>query len=111
MFKPLSFEDAVKLFQQWGFQVEPGPRPEEVTLILEGPDYRTYSVYEARMLPQIAAVALQVRWQSGSMTLNTWRDNADIDHASADVGRASAESTADLETVPFPVGAASLLRA
>lgn len=53
----------------WGFQVEPGPRPEEVTLILEGPGYRTYIVYEARMLPQIAAVALRVRWQNMALTL------------------------------------------
>jgi hypothetical protein len=72
MFKEPSFEDAVKLFKQWGFQVEPGPRPEQVTLILEGPDYRTYSVYEARMLPQIASVALRVRWQNGSLALRAW---------------------------------------
>lgn len=62
--KPLSFEGAVKLFRQSGFQVEPGPRPEEVTLILEGPSHRTYAVYEAIMLPQIAAVALDIRWQN-----------------------------------------------
>jgi hypothetical protein len=65
MLKPLSFEGAVRLFKQWGFQVEPGPRPEEVTLILEGPGHRTYAVYEASMLPQIAAVAQRIRWQSG----------------------------------------------
>ena len=74
MFKEPSFEDAVKLFKQWGFQVEPGPRPEQVTLILDGPDYRTYSVYEARMLPQIASVALRVRWQNGATTLGAWQD-------------------------------------
>ena len=68
MLKPLSFEDAVRLFKLWGFQVEPGPRPEEVTLILEEPDHRTYAVYQAEMLPQIAAVALQVRWRNGAMT-------------------------------------------
>jgi len=62
--KPLSFEGAVRLFKQWGFQVEPGPHPEEVTLILEGPGHRTYVVYEASMLPQIAAVALDIRWQN-----------------------------------------------
>jgi hypothetical protein len=65
MLKPLSFEDAVRLFKQWGFQVEPGPRPEEVTLILEGPGHRTYAVYEASMLPQIATVAQHIRWQNG----------------------------------------------
>ena len=73
MLKALSFEDAVRLFKLWGFQVEPGPRPEEVTLILEGPGYRTYIVYEARMLPQIAAVALRVRWQNGTMALERAR--------------------------------------
>jgi hypothetical protein len=64
MLKPLSFEGAVRLFKQWGFQVEPGPRPEEVTLILEGPGHQTYVVYEASMLPQIATVALDIRWQN-----------------------------------------------
>ena len=97
MFESLSFEDAVKLFKQWGFQVEPGPRPEEVTLILEGPDYRTYTVYEARMLPQIAAVALRIRWKNGAMASSAYQDGTRI--------------TVDFGTVPFPIGAASLLRA
>jgi hypothetical protein len=97
MLKTPSFEDAVKLFKQWGFQVEPGPQPEQVTLILEGPDYRTYSVYEAHMLPQVAAVALRVRWQNGSMALRVWQH--------------STGTPVDFETIPFPVGAASLLRA
>ena len=96
-FKELSFEDAVKLFKQWGFEVEPGPRPEQVTLILEGPDYRTYSVYEARMLPQIAAVALRVRWNNGTIALHAWSGTAG--------------TPVDFETAPFPLGAASLLRA
>jgi hypothetical protein len=64
MLKPLSFEGAVRLFKQWGFQVEPGPHPEEVPLILEGLGHRTYAVYEASMLLQIAAVALDIRWQN-----------------------------------------------
>jgi hypothetical protein len=97
MFESLSFEDAVKLFKQWGFQVEPGPRPEEVTLILEGPDYRTYTVYEACMLPQIAAVALRIRWKNGTMARSACQDGTRI--------------TVDFGTVPFPIGAASLLRA
>jgi hypothetical protein len=96
MFKEPSFEDAVKLFKQWGFQVEPGPRPEQVTLILEGPDYRTYSVYEAHMLPQIASVALRVRWQNGSLALRAWQGKTG--------------SSVDFETLPFPGGAASSLR-
>ena len=67
-FKSLSFEDAIRLFKSWGFQVEPGPRPEEVTLILTGPDYRTVSVYDARVLPAIAAAALRVRWRNGALS-------------------------------------------
>jgi hypothetical protein len=59
----LSLEDAVQLFKQWGFQVEPGPRPEEVTLIIDAPDHRTYSVHPADMLPRMSAVALRVRRQ------------------------------------------------
>jgi len=63
----LSFEEAVRLFKSWGFQVEPGPRPEEVSLIIEAPDHRTYCVYPASQLPQLAAVALRVRMQNGEM--------------------------------------------
>jgi hypothetical protein len=58
---PLSFEEAVRLFQEWGFRVEPGPLPEEVTLIIDAPDHRNYSVYPAVMLPDIATAALDVR--------------------------------------------------
>jgi hypothetical protein len=57
----LSYEEAVRLFREWGFRVEPGPGPQEVTLITEGPDHRTYAVYETDMLPGIACVALRVR--------------------------------------------------
>ena len=64
MFKSLSFEEAVELFRQWGFGVEPGPRPGEVTLIAEGDDYRTSAVFEACLLPQVAGVALRVRWRN-----------------------------------------------
>jgi len=72
-FQSFSFEEAIRLFKQWGFVVEPGPRPEEVTLILEGPGCRTYSVYDAQMLPQIAATALGARWQSGALTTRAWQ--------------------------------------
>jgi hypothetical protein len=58
---PLSFEDAVQLFEAWGFRVEPGPQPDEVTLIIDAPDHRNYSVYPVHLLPAIAAVALGVR--------------------------------------------------
>jgi len=60
-FAPLSFERTVQLFEEWGFRVEKGPGHEEVTLILEGPAHRSYYVYEAKRLPQIAAAALRVR--------------------------------------------------
>ena len=61
-----SFERAVRLFLQWGFLVERGPRHREVTLILEGPDYRSCYVYDVDRLPQIAAVALRVRLANGA---------------------------------------------
>jgi hypothetical protein len=61
----VSFEEAIRLFKEWGFLVEPGPRPEEVTLILEGPDYRSYSVHPASELAPMAAVALRVRQRNG----------------------------------------------
>ncbi len=57
----VSFEEAVRLFKEWGFLVEPGPQPEDVTLILEGPGHRTYSVHPASELAQMATVALRVR--------------------------------------------------
>ncbi len=66
-FASLTFVDAIKLFREWGFQVEPGPRPEEVTLILEALDHRTYAVHPAQELTQMAAAALQVRWRNGSL--------------------------------------------
>ena len=67
-FANLSFERAVQLFQEWGFRVEEGPGHEEVTLILEGPAHRSYYVYQAAQLPQIAAAALRVRWNTGAIT-------------------------------------------
>jgi len=66
MFKRLTFEDAVHLFEQWGFDVEAGPRPSEVTLILDGPGFRTTTVYKSAMLPDIAGVAQEIRWRNGS---------------------------------------------
>lgn len=66
-FKSLTFEDAVKLFKQWGFQVEPGPRPEEVTLIIQAPDHKTFCVYPADMLTQLAAAGLSARWRNGTL--------------------------------------------
>jgi hypothetical protein len=87
MVKPLSFEDAVRLFKQWGFQVEPGPRPEGVTLILEGPGHRTYAVYEASMLPQIASVAQHIRWRNGVVAgaYKTWGRRASCPLPGAEV--------------------------
>ena len=81
MLKPLSFETAVRLFKSWGFVVEPGPRPGEVSLILEQADHRTYAVYEADMLPDIAAVTLRIRWQNGAM-IDTITDADQPEHES-----------------------------
>lgn len=60
----LTYEEAVSLFKQWGFEVEPGPRTDEVTLLLKTEDGCTYSVQERAMLTQMAAVTLAVRWRS-----------------------------------------------
>lgn len=60
-FAALSFEKAIRLFQQWGFRVEAGPGRDEVTLILEGPDHRSCYVYETAQLTGIAEAALCVR--------------------------------------------------
>lgn len=68
MSTPLTFEEAVHLFEQWGFQVEPGPGEDEVTLILETPESCTHAVQPRRMLPQIAAVSLAVRWENRNVT-------------------------------------------
>jgi hypothetical protein len=66
-FETLSFEEAVQLFKGWGFLVEQGPRPGEVTLIHEGPDHRSYYVCEPEKLPEMAAAVLRVRWRTGAM--------------------------------------------
>ena len=63
----LSFEKAIRLFKGWGFMVEPGPGMEEVTLVLERPSHRSYYVYKAGQLPQIAAAALRVRWRTTAL--------------------------------------------
>lgn len=66
-FEKLSFEKAVQLFKEWGFLVEQGPRPEEVTLILEGPAHRSYYVCELEKLLEMAASVLRVRWCTGAV--------------------------------------------
>jgi len=67
MFSFLPFEDAIKLFMAWGFQVEPGPRPDEVTLIIDALDYPTYTMLPADLFAQVAAVTLRIRWCNGAM--------------------------------------------
>ena len=66
-FEKLSFEEAVQLFQGWGFLVERGPRPGEVTLILEGSTHRSCYVCESKKLPEMAISVLRVRWCTGAM--------------------------------------------
>ena len=66
-FEKLSFEKAVQLFKGWGFLVEQGPRDGEVTLMLEGPDHRSYYVCEPEKLREMAACVLRVRWCTGAM--------------------------------------------
>ncbi len=95
LFRVPPFEDAVRLFKEWGFQVEPGPQAGEITLISEGPDYRNYSVYPANLLPQIAAAALNVRWRNGA-----------IAQASAQ-GPQGAGKLSHLKAAPLPIRAPS----
>ena len=66
-FEKLSFEKAVQLFKGWGFLVERGPRPGEVTLILEGPTCRSHHVFEPEQLAEMAAVVLRQRLRIGAM--------------------------------------------
>jgi hypothetical protein len=66
-FEVLSFEKAVQLLRRWGFLVEQGPRHGEVTLMLEGPDHRSYYVCETEKLPEMATSVLRMRWYTGAM--------------------------------------------
>jgi hypothetical protein len=66
-FEKLSFEEAVQLFKEWGFLVQPGPRTEEVTLILEGPTHRSYYVCEPEQLAEMAVAILRQRLSNGAM--------------------------------------------
>jgi hypothetical protein len=69
-----SFEEAVYLLEEWGFVVESGPQPDEVTLIIEGRDYRTYAVHKSHMLPQIVNVMLRVRLQN----IGRWFERVEV---------------------------------
>ena len=71
-FETLSFKEAVRLFKEWGYLVEPGPRPEEVTLLIKGPAHRSYHVYDAAELPQLAAAILRVRCTTGAILAPHW---------------------------------------
>ena len=70
-FEKLSFEKAAQLFEEWGFQVQPGPRTEEVTLTLEGPTYRSYCVCEPEQLADMATAILRQRLRTGGIFLNS----------------------------------------
>jgi hypothetical protein len=67
-FEKLSFEKAVQLFKEWGFLVQEGPRPAEVTLILDGPTHRSWYVCQPGQLAEMAAVILRVRLFTRAMT-------------------------------------------
>jgi hypothetical protein len=64
--RELTYQEAVSLFEQWGFRVESGPRADEVTLILETPDSRTYTVHPRYMLSSMADAILAVRWRNSA---------------------------------------------
>ncbi len=60
-----AFKKAVQLFKEWGFLVEQGPRPGEVTIILEGPDHRSYHVCQPEQVVEMAETILRVRYCTG----------------------------------------------
>jgi hypothetical protein len=66
-FEKLSFEKAVQLFKGWGFQVERGPRLGDITLILEGPNHRSYCVCQPEQLADMAMTVLGQRLRTGAM--------------------------------------------
>lgn len=66
-FENLSFEKAAQLFEGWGFVVEHGPDPGEVTLILEGSAHRSYYICKHEKLPELAASVLRIRWCGGML--------------------------------------------
>ena len=66
-FEKLSSEKAVQLFKEWGFQVQPGPGTEEVTLILEGPTHRSYYVCDPEQLAEMTTAVLRERLRTGAM--------------------------------------------
>ncbi len=69
-FAKLPCEEAIQLFKGWGFLVEQGPGPEEVTLILQGPDHQSYYVCELGKLSEMAEAVLRVRRHTGVIMLN-----------------------------------------
>jgi hypothetical protein len=76
-FEELSFEEEMRLFKEWGFLLERGPRTDEVTIILEGPTHRSYYVCEPEQLAKMASAILLQRLRiSAAMTL--MRDLGDI---------------------------------
>ena len=66
-FEELSFEKAAQLFKEWGFIVQQGPRTTEVTLILEGPNHRSYCVCQPEQLAEMAAAVLRQRLRIRAM--------------------------------------------
>ncbi len=66
-FEKLSFEQAVQLFEEWGFLVQQGPRAEEITLIVEGPEHRSHCVCQPDELTQMASVILRQRLRTRAL--------------------------------------------
>ncbi|MCL4488255.1 MAG: hypothetical protein M1570_09015 [Chloroflexi bacterium] len=85
-FDKLSFEEAIRILKGWGFQVEPGPRPEEVSLITKAEDHCTFSVHPAEMLTSVVAAALRVRWQNGILFGSIWWAGVGVDRENVSRG-------------------------
>jgi hypothetical protein len=66
-FEKMSFQKAAQLFEDWGFRLQPGPRAEEITVILEGPAHRSYLVCHPEQLAEMAAVILRQRLRNHTL--------------------------------------------
>ena len=67
MMRDFSFQDAIELFQSFGFTVTPGPSYNEVTLAVDHSGGRTYCDYPARDLCAIAGKAIEIRTLRSTM--------------------------------------------
>jgi hypothetical protein len=64
-----TFADAVAHFQRIGFEVTPGPRHGEVTLILREEDSVSTTVWPQEMLQPIAEISRSFRYRNALLDM------------------------------------------